>query len=71
MRFFADTLCSVPHNLSRDSYRLITRMLIQDDDSWLTMKTLTMLALSKFSFFGDYNTHPENSSSPKNESLSS
>ncbi len=51
MRYFADTICSVPHNLSRDNYQIIAGYLIKQDDSWQDVKSLAMLALSKFSYF--------------------
>jgi CRISPR-associated protein Cmx8 len=53
MRYFADTICSVPHNLSRDNYQLIAGYLIKQDDSWQDLKSLAMLALSKFSYFSE------------------
>jgi len=50
MRYFTDTLCSVPHGLSKEKYQLIASVLM-DEDQWLDMKSLTMLALSKLSYF--------------------
>jgi CRISPR-associated protein Cmx8 len=51
LQFFADTLCSVPHNLSRENYQVIASALIGPGDAWIDVKTLAMLALSKFSYF--------------------
>jgi CRISPR-associated protein Cmx8 len=62
MRYFADTICSVPHNLSRDNYQIIAQYLINQDDSWLDVKSLAMLALSKFSYFREDGEYTGNTS---------
>lgn len=51
MAYFSSALCSVPHNLSRQNYQLIAGYLLRDDDVWQEIKSLCMLALSKFSYF--------------------